>query len=130
MAAEPVIPEWASRILSTATSLWQAFVVPPALGAWVVYKFRAGRSDAKGTSDLAREQSFMDRLQARIATQDAENAALRKELAEERASGLRWMNRAQLWCQRSHQVVHDARNALTPGGQWREPNLPDLEDIE
>ena len=115
---------WWTGAIQTATSVWQAFVVPGALAAWVVYKFRVGRTDTARTTEADRSAAYMDRLEKRVAAQDADRVAADRV-------ALHWENQARWWCQRCHDDRHDLYRAMQRGplpDGWRLPDLPGLEE--
>jgi hypothetical protein len=131
---------WYSGILSTATGVWQAFIVPTALGGWVVYQRLSGKKDDRRISEADRIAAYMNRIEARIVVQDAENKVLRAELVEERAGRfeerrdkMRGWGLARYWEQQCRDDRHAIYNVIQRGqvpDGWRLPDLPKFEDPE
>ena len=125
---------WLQGIISTATSVWQAFIVPSVLGLWVFYQRQTNRSDNRRTSEADRLAAYMDRLEARIVVMEAEYKVQRIELTEERRDKMRGWNLARWWEQRCHDDRHALGNmrqrSATLPDDWQLPELPGLEDPE
>ena len=80
--------------------------------------------------------SLLDRGQEDARDLRDENRALRKEIENERNSGVGWYNLARFWESKAHEVRHDAVNlqfivqALKPDALLEKiPPLPALEDL-
>ena len=143
---------WWAGAIATATSVWQAFVIPIGLAGWAVYKSTVGRADTRRVTEADRAAAYMNRLEARIVTQDAENLALRRELDETRAANgqetarlinatgarysaeyrdkMRRWDLARSWWQECQDLRHDFANVAQQRGiDWTPPDLPGLEDL-
>ena len=127
----PADGNWLQGIISTATSVWQAFIVPSALALWVVYQRQTSRSDNRRTSEADRMANYATRLETRLAVEDADKQLLHAELAEEKRDKLRGWYLARWWERRCHEDRHLLGNMRQRGplpDDWRFPDLPGLED--
>ena len=118
MAMEPQnqVP-WVQSIVATLTSVWQAFVVPGALAAWVAYKFKVSRGDTlreredkRLAEDMAERKRAADRLDAQtmgyIGRLEADNERLRKECDDKDKLIDRWIGLARFWFSNAHDAWH------------------------